>query len=59
MAKLTPQTLRDEGFRSRLANPDVWIKAKPNGDKHWRHVLFYFDDAITQRLRVKTNSQES
>jgi hypothetical protein len=42
------QTLRDEGFRSCLADPDAWMQpqSKPNRDKHWECVLVYVDDVL-------------
>jgi hypothetical protein len=42
------QTLRDEGFRSCLADPDAWMqpRSKPNGDKCWEYVLVYVDDVL-------------
>ena len=34
-------SLRDAGFASCKADPDIWMKAavKPNGDKYWAYVL--------------------
>ena len=42
------QTLRDGGFQSCLADPDVWMKprVKPNGDKYWEYILCYVDDLL-------------
>ena len=42
------QTLRDAGFKSCLADPDVWMRKaiKPNGDHYWEYVLMYVDDAL-------------
>ena len=42
------QTLRDDGFKSCRADPDVWMKprVKPNGDKYWEYVLCYVDDIL-------------
>ena len=40
------QTLRDLGFKSSLADPDVWMKAatKPDGTRYYEYVLAYVDD---------------
>jgi len=41
-------TLRDGGFKSCLADPDVWMRpnVKPNGTKYWEYVLCYVDDVL-------------
>ena len=41
-------SLRDAGFASCKAYPDVWMKAaiKPNRDKYWVYVLCYVDDLL-------------
>jgi len=41
-------TLREGGFTSCKADPDVWMrpKVKPNGDKYWEYVLCYVDDIL-------------
>lgn len=41
-------TLREAGFTSCLADPDVWMRkqVKPNGDKYWEYVLCYVDDLL-------------
>jgi hypothetical protein len=41
-------TLREAGFQSCYADPDVWMRAgvKPNGDKYWEYVLCYVDDLL-------------
>ena len=41
-------SLRDAGFVSCKADPDVWMKAviKPNGDKYWAYILCYVDDLL-------------
>ena len=40
--------LRDGGYVSSLADPDVWMKpqVKANGDKYWQYVLCYVDDLL-------------
>jgi Reverse transcriptase (RNA-dependent DNA polymerase) len=42
------QTLRDFGYQSCKADPDIWMKAKgkPNGDAYWEYVLVYVDDIL-------------
>ena len=49
------KTLEDAGFRSCLADPDVYMRkaVKDNGDKYWEYVLMYVDDilAISQRCQ--------
>ena len=39
------QTLRDLGYVSYKADPDVWLKAKtkPDGTKYYGYVLVYVD----------------
>ena len=46
------QTLRDAGFVSSKADPDVWLRAavKPDGTKIYEYVLCYVDDCIFQGL---------
>lgn len=41
-------TLHDAGFKSCLANPDVWMRpnVKPDGSKHWEHVLCCMDNVL-------------
>jgi hypothetical protein len=41
-------TLRDRGFKSCLADPDVWMKpnVRPDGFKYWEYVLCYVDDVL-------------
>jgi hypothetical protein len=41
-------TLRDAGYQSCYADPDVWMKknTKPNGFKYWEYVLCYVDDVL-------------
>jgi hypothetical protein len=41
-------TLRDAGFDSCLADPDVWMRpnVKPDGFKYWEYVLCYVDDVL-------------
>ena len=41
--------LRDLGFTSTLADPDVWIRpaTKKNGDKYYEYILVYVDDQLT------------
>ena len=41
-------TLRDMGFESCKADPDLWMKpaVKPNGDYYYEYVLCYVDDVL-------------
>ena len=41
-------TLRDHGYVSCKADPDVWMKpkTKPNGFKYWSYILVYTDDIL-------------
>ena len=41
-------SLREGGYKSCLADPDVWMKAnvKPNGEKYWEYVVVYVDDVL-------------
>jgi Reverse transcriptase (RNA-dependent DNA polymerase) len=49
-------TLRNLGFVSTKADPDVWIRkaCKPNGDKLYEYVLCYVDDILCGGLDAKT-----
>ncbi len=49
------QTLRNAGFKSSLADPDIWLRAavKPDGTKIYEYVLCYVDDVIFQGLEPK------
>jgi hypothetical protein len=41
-------TLRDGGYVSCKADPDVWMrpKTKPDGFKYWSYILVYTDDIL-------------
>jgi hypothetical protein len=41
-------TLREAGFQSCLADPDVWMKpgVKPDGFRYWQYALCYVDDVL-------------
>jgi ribosomal protein S14 len=41
-------TLRDFGYTSCKADPDVWMrsKTKPDGFKYWSYILVYTDDIL-------------
>ncbi|KAL7568472.1 hypothetical protein ACA910_012183 [Epithemia clementina (nom. ined.)] len=41
-------TIRDMGFKSCLADPDVWLRAntKPDGFQYYKYVLVYIDDIL-------------
>ena len=41
--------LRDMGFQSTLADPDVWYRpaTKKNGFKYYEYILVYVDDQLT------------
>jgi hypothetical protein len=43
-------TLKDFGYVSCLADPDVWMKPaqKENGDLYYEYVLIYVDDALVR-----------
>ena len=42
------KTLRDAGFESSRADPDVWMRpaTKPDGFKYYEYVLIYVDDIL-------------
>ncbi|KAI2496571.1 Reverse transcriptase (RNA-dependent DNA polymerase) [Fragilaria crotonensis] len=46
------KNLRELGFASSKADPDLWMKAavKPNGDKVYEYVISYVDDLIFQGI---------
>ena len=41
-------TLRDGGYTSCKADPDVWMrpKTRPDGFKYWSYILVYTDDIL-------------
>lgn len=41
-------TLREAGFASCYADPDVWMRkaCKPDGTKYWEYILCYVDDVL-------------
>ncbi len=41
-------TLHSMGFKSSLADPDVWLRpaCKPNGFKYYEYLLAYVDDIL-------------
>ena len=41
-------TLRDGGYTSCKADPDVWMcpKMRPDGFKYWSYILVYTDDIL-------------
>lgn len=43
------ESLRQLGFTSSLADPDVWMRpaTKSNGFKYWEYALVYVDDQLT------------
>jgi hypothetical protein len=47
-------TLHSMGFRSSLADPDVWLcpACKPNGFKYYEYLLAYVDDILVLSLDV-------
>ena len=47
-------SLRDAGFASCKADPDVWMKAavKPNEDKYWVYVLCYVNGLLVVSQEV-------
>ena len=49
-------TLREAGFESCKADPDVWMRkqVKPTGEKYWAYVLCYVDDLLV----ISHNPQE-
>ena len=64
------ETLDEIGFRSSIADPDVWMRAavKPDGQKYYEYILVYVDDilcishdakapmlAITRNFKFKKN----
>jgi hypothetical protein len=42
------QTMRDLGYKSCLADPDVWIRpqSKPDGSEYYEYCLIYVDDIL-------------
>ena len=42
------ETLDDIGFRSSMANPDVWMRpaTKPSGERYYEYILCYVDDIL-------------
>ena len=42
------ETLDDIGFKSSIADPDVWMRAavKPDGEEYYEYILVYVDDIL-------------
>lgn len=42
------EKLDDIGFKSSLADPDVWLQAsvKPDGERYYKYMLCYVDDIL-------------
>jgi hypothetical protein len=53
---LFASTLTDIGFKSTLADPDVWIRpqVKPDGFEYYEMVLVYVDDILVLSHEVKS-----
>ena len=49
------KTMRDLGFSSCLADPDVWMRAatKSDGYKYWEYILVHSDDLLVISHRAK------
>ena len=49
------QTLEQMGFKSSLADPDVWFKAatKPDGEEYYAYIMVYVDDLLCIDLNPK------
>ena len=49
-------TLRDHGYVSCRADPDVWMrpKSKPDGFKYWSYIMVYTDDILVIDHEPKT-----
>lgn len=49
-------TLRDYGYKSCKADPDVWMRAKtkPDGFKYWSYLFVYTDDILVVDHDPKT-----
>ena len=43
------ETLDDIGFKSSVADPDVWLRpaTKPDGEKYYEYILVYVDDILS------------
>ena len=52
--------LRDMGFQSSLADPDVWLRAatKANGFECYEYILVYVDDLLTISEHAKEITQQ-
>jgi hypothetical protein len=51
--KMLTQNLEDMGYKSSIADPDVFIRAaaKPNGDEYYEFLLTYVDDCLCVSAR--------
>ena len=54
--QMLDQTLRDLGYVSSKADPDVWLKdeTKPDGTEYYEYVLVYVDDVLHLHHDPKT-----
>ena len=48
--------LEELGFKSSVANPDVWMRAatKENGEDYYEYILMYVDDILAISRDAKT-----
>ena len=48
-------TLREAGFKSSKADPDVWLHpaTKANGDRYYKYILIYVDDILALSKDLK------
>ena len=51
--KMLTQNLEDMGYKSSIADPDVFMRAaaKPNGDEYYEFLLTYVDDCLCVSAR--------
>ena len=49
------ERLDEMGFRSSIADPDVWIRpaAKADGEKYYEYILVYVDDILAISTKAK------
>ena len=54
------ETLDSMGFKSSLADPDVWLRAavKPDGEEYYEYILVYVDDILCMSHKAIEAMQE-
>ena len=47
--------LDEMGFKSSVADPDVWMRAavKPDGEEYYKYILMYLDNILSSSIQPR------